>query len=50
MFTPTETWAGATAAQHKRPATRTAKASAVILNMISPLFVQSFNLDNLGPA
>jgi hypothetical protein len=46
MFIPTETWAGAIDAQHIRPATRTAKASAVTLNMISPLFVQSFKLDN----
>jgi hypothetical protein len=36
MFTPTETWAGATGAQHKRAIVKAAKASAATLNMISP--------------
>jgi hypothetical protein len=50
MFTPTSTWDWATGEEHRTPATRTAQASKLNLNMIFPRFIQSFNLDNLGPA
>src|SRR5580704_17195128 len=50
MFTPPATWAGAVGMQHKSPATRTAKASALILTMICLLIRSAFRSGELRPS
>ena len=49
MFTPTSTWACATGEQHKTTSHENCESKHTDFEHDFPRFVQSFNLDNLGP-